>query len=250
MTSALEAFRATLDEIAHAEPWGDGELLITPWEFSDHEPIVLYVRGGGGDFLVSDRGQASDNLNLAGLDFSKPAVSRSWAAIQRSVESDPFVHRVASQWELAARSSEGDLGLAIHQVAEAAIRADGLRVLAGARTTAPRFSQWVISEASARGLSVVPRAEIQSTVGVKRQVSALIEGSRKAYVQALGPTHDAWESYDRARSLFSDTKLDIRERFTVVSRDSTLTAEQLRGIGQYSEVVDEKDFSGLLERVA
>lgn len=250
MSIALDAFRATLEEIAHTEPWGNGELLVTPWEYSDHEPIVLYVRDFDGEFVVSDRGQASDNLSLAGVDFQKRAVARSWKAVQASVESDPFVVWIPSPWEIAARATQTDLGLAIHQVAEAAMRADGLRVLTGARTRGTRFDAKLISEASEAGLTVVPHAEIQSTVGVKRKVSVLIEGTRKAYVQAVGPTQDAWESYDRARSLFADTQLDMKERFTVLSRESTLSREQIRGIGQHSEVVDEEDFPELLQRVA
>ncbi len=250
MSIALDAFKATLDEIARSEPWGDGELLVTPWEFSDQEPIVLYVRALDGTYVVSDRGQAADNLNLAGLDFQKAAVSRSWLAIQQSVENDPFVHRIQSKWELAARSDFADLGLAIHQVAEAAMRADGLRVLTGGRSNAPRFETWVIKEAHEEGLIVVPRAEIESTFGFKRRVSVLVEGKRKAYIQAVGPTQDVWDSFDRARSLFADSTLDFNERFTVLSRDSALSGEQVKAIAKYSDVVDEKDYTGLLKQVA
>lgn len=252
MSMLLDVFTQNMTRASQVEAWSDGELLVTPWTFRDGEPISIYVESHGRDqFLVTDRGQASDNLMVAGLDFGRKNVMHSWESVQRSVEPDLSVMAAPSKWELRGTATAESLGAVMHQVAEAALRADGLRALSAVRTAgAPRFNEWVIKAASDRGLAVVPLAEIRSTTGVRRKVTALIQGRSEAYVQAIGATKDAWEAHDRARSLFMDAEVDARQRFTVIAADSHLTGDQIRSIGQHSVVVEQGAVPGWLDTLA
>lgn len=249
MSLVLDAFSASIARATQVEKWRDGELLVTPWTFRDGEPVVVYVHEIDRDvYLVTDRGQATDNLMVAGLDFDRAVVARSWDAVQSSLELglpiDP------SHWELRTASHGTELGDAINRVAEAALRADGLRALSSTRAKQPRFNEWVIRAASDRGLTVVPNAELRSNLGIRRKVSVQIKGREDAYVQAIGVTQDSWDAYDRTRSLFTDTNLEIQQRVTVVATGSKLSAEQVRGIALHSRVVEEAAVVPWLDELA
>lgn len=251
MSQVLDAFTRSVAAATAVEMWGDGELVVTPFGLRDGEPVVVYVKQVDGDtFYVTDRGQASDSLMIGGLDFGRPQVNNSWNAVRESVEQAMLIPEPLSEWELATYASSETLGYAISHVAEAALRADGLRALAAPRAPRLLFSDWVIAEAGKRGLTVHPNAVIPSAGAIRRKVSTKVSGAKTAYINAIGPKAEPWGAFDHARSLFADSNVNSNERVTLVAHGSRLDRDQLDAIKIHSRVFEEGGYSYLLDELA
>lgn len=252
MTLALEAFTKSIQASTLHEIWGDGELVITPWEFRDGEPVIVYAKQVDADrFVVTDRGQATDNLANAGLDLGRESVRRSWNAVRESLP-QPLQKfgTTESEWVLATQSDTTSLGEAITHVAQAAMRADGLRALIAPPRKPRQFADWVVREAADRDLSVLPFAEISSGAGIRRRVTVKIHGRQDAYVQAVGRRQDAWEAFDKVRSLFMDSTVPRQQRFALIEEHSPITSAQREGMALHSNVIEQRSVSVWLDDLA
>jgi hypothetical protein len=252
VTQIVESFLSSLTKRVTSEPWAGGELVTTPWGFRDGEPVALLVRQqDDGSFLVSDRGAAADSLLLADVDLDARVIKRSWSALRDSLEFPLPAGSVRSVWEFAAVASADQLGAAMQEVAEVSSRADGLRNWSGKTRQRSSVGDRLLGEALRRDIDVMPHARIESKFGARRSVTAKLTGrSANAYVQAIGRQADPWNATDKARSLFADSSVPNRERFTLVEDGAPLRAEHLKGIEQHSRVVLEHDMAEFLEELA
>ncbi len=107
---------------------GYGYLFTLPHTLHDGTPVELYVEFDGQTARINDQGLVSNHLDMAGVDLGKKQIATAWSRIQTSVGYAPDFS--ARPWELSAFAQRSQLSSALYAVADAAVRADGLRVLA------------------------------------------------------------------------------------------------------------------------
>lgn len=107
---------------------GHGYLFTLPHTLHDGTPVELYVEFDGQTARINDQGLLSNHLDMAGVDLGKKQIATAWNQIQTSVGYAPDFS--ARSWELSAFAERSQLSSALYAVADAAVRADGLRVLA------------------------------------------------------------------------------------------------------------------------
>jgi len=107
---------------------GYGYLFTLPHTLHDGTPVELYVEFDGQAARISDQGRLWHHLDMAGVDLGKKQIATAWKQIQTSVGYAPVFS--AEPWELSAFAERSQLSSALYAVADAAVRADGLRVLA------------------------------------------------------------------------------------------------------------------------
>jgi hypothetical protein len=149
---------------------GHGYLFTLPHTPHDGTPVELYVEFDGQTARINDQGLLSNHLDVAGVDLGKKQIATAWTRIQTSVGYAPDFS--AKPWELSALAERNRLSSALYAVADAAVRADGLRVLASQYR--PRsFSERVVRTLGRR-LTVVPRAVIPGKYGSQRVVTCSV----------------------------------------------------------------------------
>ncbi|MEO5710210.1 MAG: hypothetical protein ABIQ59_10355 [Nocardioidaceae bacterium] len=240
MTINLVAeFAGAITRSASSVRYGDGDLLTLPWSLADGESVSIYVEQvADGLFNLSDRGLAADALALAGVDLGGGAAASSWAAVRDSLDLPAAVMRDLTPFEISGSADKEGLGLALTEVGEAVLRADGLRAL-GRQRRRLTFKDRVIRHAAERNLTVVPRAKVKTRFGSQREVTCRVQGSDWAYVQALSGGPNFNETYDHARSIFGDTKTSSDHLVSVIADNSKIADWQERSLGELSRVVHE-----------
>ncbi len=237
-----EEFAAAVKTQSTTRSYGSGRLLTLPWALADGESVTLYVEQFGDDvFHITDRGMAADALALAGVDLGTKGAASSWAAVKRQLDVPTSVLTDVGQYELAGSSDTSGLGVALASVAEAVLRADGLRVLSNIR---PRltFPDRVIRHAHDKSLAVIPRAPVPTRFGATRSVTCRVEGKDWAFVQALSAGSHFNEAYDHARSIFGDAREDQRKHLVAIVAEAARPEPwQLRSLKEHSKVILERE---------
>lgn len=210
-TNLVEGYRQSLTLAEH----GNDALLVMPQTFSDGTLLSVLISTDRDGVSVTDRGLTSDQLGLSGVDISRGAVAKSWAAVLKSGRTLPAFG--AESWEITASGGAEDLPTLVQAVADTALRAEGLKVLASGRRGGT-FADTVVQRITAHNLAVVPRAEMPGRHGSRRKVTCKIEVAAGVFMQALaGKDRDTRSgAYDHAAALFGDSRAPLSNRLCVL----------------------------------
>ncbi|WP_164505219.1 hypothetical protein [Actinomyces gaoshouyii] len=104
----------------------EDRLLVLAGERADHrdDGVVLTVYRSGQGWLVSDEGSTIAHLADGGAATEAPAFADAWQSLARPNGFTPGDD--ADTWTIAAWCDDAALGQTLHDVATAAVRAEGL----------------------------------------------------------------------------------------------------------------------------
>lgn len=238
--SVIDAIADGYRDSLAAVPYGDGELISLPATFASGALVTVLAVIADDVATVTDRGLAADELADAGLDISTGRVARSFAAVRNSTGLAPVFG--AENWEITASVDAADIAIAVQAVADAAIRADGLRALAKSRRLAD-FAEQSVDLISHR-TSVIPRAKMPGVHGSLRRVTLSYPGrDHKPYYEQALPGRDSEtrvRSYDHASGLFLGAAPDLLHRVALLQQGDW-ELWQVKNLSQVCQVVEEKD---------
>jgi hypothetical protein len=221
-------------------PYEDGELISLPATFASGALVTVLATISGGVATVTDRGLTADELGDFGLDLSSGRAARSFIAVRDSTGLAPAFG--AEEWEITARVDAADIAIAVQAVADAAIRADGLRALAQTERVAS-FAEKTIDRISIT-TAVVPRAKLPGKHGSDRKVtlSYLGRDSQNYYVQALAGRDNETRirSYDHASGLFLGASPSITHRVALLQH-GRWERWQVENLTEVCKVIDERE---------
>ncbi|WP_430298462.1 hypothetical protein [Sinomonas sp. B1-1] len=248
-TNLADAFAEALESVIHERPSDGGRELFLPWSLEDGTSITLFVQEHAPDlFCISDRGLAAASLAIAGIDLASRRIAGNWRMIRRSA-GEPVVGWPTTDWEITAASDRASLGEAMTRVAEAVLRADGLRMTAPG-FKARHFGDVVVQKALLTRRSVLPNADLRNKFGGSRKVTCMIQGQRELFLQALSGAGATNDQFDHARSVFLDAEAEKDQLVTVIAHDAALRPWQRVGLERVGRVVDEGDLEGFLKTAA
>jgi hypothetical protein len=224
---------------------GYGYLFTLPHTLHDGTPVELYVEFNGQAAQINDQGLLSDLLYRAGVDLGKKQIATAWKHIQASVGYAPAFS--AEPWELSAYAERSQLSSALYAVADSAVRADGLRVLASQYR--PRsFSELVVSTLG-RSLTVVPRAVIPGKYGSQRVVTCSVGVKKVNYIQVVGAS-DPMGSFDHTISLFNSSTIPAEKRIALLQGPvGTWEGWQVRALEDVSTTRFEDDLAAIVDEL-
>lgn len=207
----VEGYRQSLSLTEH----GEDAFLVMPQTFADGTLLSVLISTDGSAVSVTDRGLTADLLGISGVDISRGSVAKSWEAVLKSGRTLPAFG--AESWEITASGGAEDLPTLVQVVADTALRAEGLKVLASTRRGGS-FAESVLRQITAHDLAVVPRAEMPGRHGSRRQVTCKIEVAAGVFMQALaGKDRDTRSgAYDHAAALFGDSQAPLSSRLCVL----------------------------------
>lgn len=245
----LERISRAYVEGTEVRPYGSAYLVYTPVSLEGGQVVTVYVEEIGEDvFNLSDRGQVTDELALAGVDLATNVqAARSWVAVKRSLDLSPAIGDVG-EFELSASASGDMIGRAVMRLSETALRAEGLKAFAPHRSRRS-FRERVISTAGERGLAVVPKSKLPIRGGVRREVTCRVDGKRSVYVQALSAV-SAMEGYDHARSIFTDSRIAPTSKVAAIQDAAKVSQWQIDALSEVSTVVFEKELGNFYDQLA
>lgn len=231
-----------------ATDYGDGHLVSLPATFESGNLVTVLISRTDGVATVTDRGLAADELAIAGLDLTGRA-ARSFAAVRDSTGLAPMFG--ADDWEISASVDAADVAIAVQAVADAVIRADGLRALVTAARPAS-FGDKTIARFAAHA-AVVPRDKMPGKHGAMRRVTFSYRGRDEAqyYVQALAgrDTETRVRSYDHASGLFLGAAPEPNHRVALLQHGDW-ERWQIENLREVCRVVDEQDAEQLVADTA
>jgi len=240
MSAVIDAIAQGYRDSLSAVPYRGGELVSLPAAFTSGTLVTVHVVISQDTVTVTDRGLTADELCDAGLDLQTTRVARSFAAVRDSTGLPPAFG--SEDWEITASADIGDIAIAIQSVADAAIRADGLRVLSTVKrrmTFADRALRKFLDRAA-----VVPHPKMPGKYGSNRQVTLSYGGKDELpyYVQALsgGDNEARVRSYDHASGLFLGATPDMSHRVALLQQGAW-EAWQVRNLGEVCRVIEEQD---------
>jgi Domain of unknown function DUF1828 len=246
----LDRVASAYAQSVHVREAGTSYVVYTPLSFENGRVVTIYVRPVHEDhYTVTDSGQATDELAIAGVDLStNKAAGRSWDAIRRALDVPPALLDDVGEFELSGAATADSLGQVVMRLSEAAIRVDGLKVFApGHRRRL--FTERVISTAGAHGLAVIPRPKLRTRFGGRREVTCRVEGHHGVYVQALSAT-SVMEAYDHVRSIFTDSELSPDNKLTAIQGTAKVESWQVAALREVSTVVFEPDLGDFYDTLA
>lgn len=249
MTTTIDSIVEGFRESLHSVPYGDGELIYLPVTFSSGDLLSLYVVVRDGVALVTDRGLVADQLEDAGVSVDSGKAAKSFAAVRDSVGLPPSLGSEA--WEISAGVDRSDLAIAIQAITDAAMRADGLRVLGRSKMSAS-FADRSVRRLGLR-TAVVPRAQMPGRSGERRQVTLAYKGNDDSefYVQALaGRDQDARQrSYDHTSGLFIGAKPEKSHRIALL-QEGRWDRWQVANLREVCRVIDEVEIDDFVDSTA
>lgn len=207
----VDGYRRSLTLAEH----GEDTFLVMPQTFADGTLLSVLISTSGTEVSVTDRGLTSDLLGMAGVDISRPNVAASWNAVLQSGRMPPAFG--AEPWEITASGSPDDLSTLVQVVADTALRAEGLTVLATGRRRGT-FADTVLQQVVAHNLPVVPRAPMPGRHGSQRKVTCKIDVHAGVFLQALaGKDREARSgAFDHAAALFAGSAVSKSSRLCVL----------------------------------
>lgn len=211
VSSFIEELVSEYRRQIHVEPTGEGFLFTLPQTLHDGTPVQLHVEFDGLTAQINDQGLLSDHLDMAGVDLGRKQIAAAWQQIRNSIGFGPALS--AEDWELSAFADRKSLSSALNAVADSAIRADGLRVLAS-QYRPKSFSERVVSTLGSR-LTVVPRAIMPGKYGANRMVTCSVGVKSVNYIQAVGAS-DRMASFDHTISLFNSSTIPAEHRIALL----------------------------------
>lgn len=245
------ALVSRLYDRVHVRPYGEGALVTTPFTYSDGDTVVVAVQPLGEGVRVTDREEAIDRLEDAGVDLERNARARQ----QRDalIRDARLIGLGAGRFELSHATDTASAAEAILRVAALAQQVEQLRYLA--REVPHRLYRDVVQD-DARAIAerhhwkVKSGAAIKLRSGSRRHVTARIQMDHEtAYVQALSTTEAiastflTFYSFDVA----PEAKLSVLDE-----RMRTWPSEEIDALGDVSSLVryrSESDLAVALERI-
>lgn len=218
----------------------DGALITLPHTLQDGTPVQVLVEREGKLVTVTDRGLVADHLDMFGVDLDRTTVAGSWAAIRAGITFSPAIG--SDDWDISAMGGQGEMAALVQAVADAAVRADGLRVLASGHT--PKSFAGRVVAAIGERVAVVPRAALPDRFGAQRQVTCSVGVSNVRYVQALSSGSKARrvQNFDKARSMFSSSTAPEKHRVSLLEGSaSTWDRWQMDGLREVGVVAFDHD---------
>lgn len=240
MSAVIDAIANGYRESLGSVPYRGGELITLPTAFASGTLVTVHVVVDQGVVTITDRGLTAEELCDAGLDMQSPRVARSFDAARDSTGLAPAFG--SADWEITASADVGDIAIAIQSVADAAIRADGLRVLATAKRSSS-FATQTIDRVSVR-TAVLLRAPMPGKHGSSRQVTLSYGGrdEQPYFVQALsgGDKEARIRSYDHASGLFFGATPELTHRVALLQKGAW-ERWQIETLRDLCQVVDEEE---------
>ncbi len=166
------------------EAYGQGHLVRLPLTYSDGDSIVLYVEDYEAGSTLSDRGEVSMRLDIAGVSFESPTAVDAWRrALGDTFTVDPEVG-VVQAWV-----PRTEVGAAMWTVTQSVLRAEQMHLLAPAPRR-ERFDTQVVRRLrtfSSEREEVVEKFRLRLMSGRQRQVTAMIrvDGKERLVLQAM-----------------------------------------------------------------
>ncbi|AOT25780.1 hypothetical protein SEA_TORTELLINI_35 [Mycobacterium phage Tortellini] len=242
----VDGYRDSLSAV----PYGDDSTLISlPATFASGEMLSLLITVTAGLVNVTDRGQTADVLLDYGVDRTKGRAAASFDAVRRSVGLPPVFG--SADWEITAAVDPSDVAIAVQAVADAAMRADGLRVLAR-DTRSASFADKSVRRISER-TAVVPRARIPGRHGGQRPVTLSYPGKDGGdyFLQALASrdSETRLTAYDHASGLFMNAQPELSHRIALLE-DGSWEPWQIKGLKSICRVVVEDEVDSLVQDTA
>lgn len=240
-----DSYRASLAEV----PYGDSTLISLPSAFTTGTLLTVLVTTGADVAQVTDRGLTADVLADYGVDLTARRAAESFAAVRKSVDLPPAFG--AEDWEISATVDFADVAVAIQAVTDAAMRADGLKVLAAGAKPA-RFSEKSTQQVGCR-TAVTPRAKMLGRHGSSRTVTLSYPGQdhQPYFLQALsaGDNETRTRHYDHTSSVFFRAVPDRSHRVALL-QDGDWDDWQVSGLKDVCEVIREGDLNDFLTSTA
>lgn len=225
---------------------GTGLLFTLPQTLHDGTPVQLQVEFDGSTAQISDLGLLADHLDMAGVDLGRRQIAAAWGQIRSSIGYEPALG--AEPWELSAWADRTALSSAISAVADSAIRADGLRVLAS-QYRPKSFSERVVHTLGNR-LTVVPRAVLPGKYGAQRTVTCSVGVKEVSYIQAVGAS-DRMASFDHTVSLFNASTIPADHRIALLQGPrKTWESWQIQALEDVSTTRFEDNLVSMVEELA
>lgn len=245
----IDAIADSYRQMLTSVPYGDATLVTTPTAFTSGDMLTLHVTLSHDLATVTDRGQATGVLEDYGVDWTKGRARDSIAAIRRSIGLPPVFG--SQDWELTASVDPADVAIAVQAIADAAMRVDGLQVLA--RTArASSFADLSVQRVASRA-AVVPRAKMPGKYGEHRQVTLSYPGSDgdDYFVQALGSRDRDTRTagHDHASGLFLNAAPTVSHRIALLQSGSW-EDWQVKNLQTVCRVVDEADVDEFVQGTA
>lgn len=115
-----------------------GYVVWAPLFYSDGDGVVLSVYPDAGGWLITDEGSTLSHLIDSGASVDGAVFTEAWSSLARPNEFIPASSTDAES--IQTWTDDASLGEAIHDVAVAAIRAEGLAYVREPRNNRRRFS--------------------------------------------------------------------------------------------------------------
>lgn len=220
-------------------PYGDGFLVSTPLTYSDGDTVVVAVSPLGGAFKVSDRAEAMDRLDEAGVPLNKANRTNELITLLRTQAQLAPID--AHEAEIADLVDAESLAEGVMRIAELAQRIEHLRWTL--RESSPMaYRDVLISEAtsisSRHNWKIKPNTTVRLTSGQERRFTASVDvGSRRGFIQALSIA-DRNAAIEHAYFLFSHLDAELDSKLAVFDMRGTPWPEsELRSLESESTVV-------------
>lgn len=232
-----QLFRGIADQFDFQE-YRDGLLITTPQTLTGGIPVELMATFEADRINLTDQGRVAQELDATGIDIFKGQTGELWKDLARSLTFDPAMG--AEPWELSLSAPQQLMGAAVVELADAAVRADALRVLA------PSFRPLTHDQRIIRAvhqsndkIKVQPRAKIRLRGGGERQTSFSASLRHTVYVQSASLSSGTNSGYDHALGVFSRALVDKDRRLVVLEgRSSQWERWQREGLSEIASVVN------------
>lgn len=248
MKSAIVA--EIYDRVTTTE-YGDGLLIMTPFTYSDGDTVTVYVAPFGDGVRVTDREEAIDRLEDAGVDLERSPRAR--AERLRIIREARLIGVGATEFEISHATDVAGAARAVFDVAAAAEKIEHLRHLA--RDTPAVLYRDVVAN-STRAIAqrhhwkLRRSSEVKLSTGSHKKLTAIVQTTgQDAYVQALS-TSEAIASTFLTFSYLDAPK--TAQLAVVDERTRAWTKADIEPIADVSTVVkyhSESDLAVALERV-
>lgn len=236
-----------------------GYVVWAPLFYSDGDGVVLSVYPSGDGWLVTDEASTLAHLADSGAAVGSAAFTTAWESLPTAVSFIPSHDRDPAC--IQAWTDEDGLGRAMADVAEAAVRAEGLVYVSDRRGGRRPFGRTVRDRArfllSAPALASAGLSSGGGRITLRSGRSAqftdtITHGDRPVTaIQAIsGQSKDSrTQSHDHAFTMFSQSPLEKANHISVLADPDGWDPGMRREIETVSEVVDLGNLDQAMQRV-
>ena len=238
MTDCDDVLTAALDEVSSGwscQRLDDGWLHVTTnHQYSDGDQVELLVKEDNGHIVVSDGGETTARLDLAGVNLEAGRTRDVWRRLVRAHQLD------LSEGRLRQEGSFNEIGWLAENMANALSNLDAIRLMAPPRPN-PKFNQLLVTLLEAEFQTVEEQPQITGRSGITYRPTASASGNREpVYIQAVAGsgTNARQRSVEHAFTMFSDINgsLPPERKLAVLSTSTDWRAEHLELLSEVAYV--------------